>query len=387
MWYGFLGPVLTGDALFEAKMSELCRDLGDRGRRSVQTAATVAMGAAVVAGSNDKNRANSGRGGGGSGAGDDDGNGDDNPAIAALRSELRGLRVSDLRKRAVAAGVDGSSAEAALDSDDPKAALVDLLVRRRMEVGAVADVIPALEEGGEDAAAVLGACLDHAVEVLDMLSTSLPRRERKPVIELLDRVEAVSGSASSVEWCAGLSQCGESEISRLGSAVVGVTALSLSAPAATDSVRTAMLELLECVDRCGNAVLQALAVLSAGGDGEQSEDTCVMALEALGQLSNARQDENSKEEVSAAVLVLPHMVEGRPLRVRACANMALFTLGCRRGRRLMSADILDHVFSHGATMRMPLLNETGAGMLSTDALALYCASAAVLGLLFECVSE
>ena len=32
--------VLTGDALFEAKMSELCRDLGERGRVDVGGTAT-----------------------------------------------------------------------------------------------------------------------------------------------------------------------------------------------------------------------------------------------------------------------------------------------------------------------------------------------------------
>ena len=35
MWYGFFGAVLSEEGLFEGKVSELCRDLGDRGRADV----------------------------------------------------------------------------------------------------------------------------------------------------------------------------------------------------------------------------------------------------------------------------------------------------------------------------------------------------------------
>jgi hypothetical protein len=32
LWYGFYGSVLESEVAFEAKVSELCRELGDRGR-------------------------------------------------------------------------------------------------------------------------------------------------------------------------------------------------------------------------------------------------------------------------------------------------------------------------------------------------------------------
>ena len=35
VWYGFFGAVLTEESLFEGKVSELCRDLGERGREIV----------------------------------------------------------------------------------------------------------------------------------------------------------------------------------------------------------------------------------------------------------------------------------------------------------------------------------------------------------------
>ena len=56
---------------------------------------------------------------------DDDGawDGDDN-----LRFELTGLRLKQLYERAVAEGVDEIAHGDALDADDPKSALIDLLI-------------------------------------------------------------------------------------------------------------------------------------------------------------------------------------------------------------------------------------------------------------------
>ena len=47
---------------------------------------------------------------------------------AALHAVLGGLPMSELRKRAVAAGVGGDAIDEAGDSERPKVALIDLLV-------------------------------------------------------------------------------------------------------------------------------------------------------------------------------------------------------------------------------------------------------------------
>ena len=130
---------------------------------------------------------------------------EEDPTVSQLRSELESLKLRDLRKRALGAGVKAEALEEAEeDSDEPKAALVDLLLQRRRDTGAAADVLPALVAGGEAAAGVLGLCLDHAVEVLDSLSTSLQRRERKAALDLLERVEAAAAEAVEADWCGGL---------------------------------------------------------------------------------------------------------------------------------------------------------------------------------------
>ena len=48
----------------------------------------------------------------------------------ALRADLEGLRLKELRQRARAEGVAADEMEEAADSDEPKAAMVELLLRR-----------------------------------------------------------------------------------------------------------------------------------------------------------------------------------------------------------------------------------------------------------------
>ena len=51
-------------------------------------------------------------------------------AEAALRAELSGLKLTELRKRALADGADSSEVDEALDSDDPKAGLAALVLEQ-----------------------------------------------------------------------------------------------------------------------------------------------------------------------------------------------------------------------------------------------------------------
>ena len=132
MWYSFYGPVLLEDSLFEGRMSELCRDLGDRGRSENSTSGLVTVGSSSRA----------------SASGSDE----QTPQIlarehdeATFRAELHGLKVGVLRKRAMSAGISGYVVEDALDTDNPKLALMELLVQQRRESGAVANVVPALQ--------------------------------------------------------------------------------------------------------------------------------------------------------------------------------------------------------------------------------------------------
>ena len=52
------------------------------------------------------------------------------PATDSLRSELGGLRLKALLSRARADGVDADSLEDAMDNDDPKQAVIELIVQQ-----------------------------------------------------------------------------------------------------------------------------------------------------------------------------------------------------------------------------------------------------------------
>ena len=57
-----------------------------------------------------------------------------------------------------------------------------------MESAAVC--VAVLQCGGEESEATLGAALEHGLEVLEALAVSTPRRGRKSVDAVCDRIEA-----------------------------------------------------------------------------------------------------------------------------------------------------------------------------------------------------
>ena len=99
-------------------------------------------------------------------------------------------------------------------------------------------------------------------------------------------------------------------------------------------------ELLERLQQCGSAVLQAVSVLqgTTGGQGARQA-----ALEVLRGLPCTHQEAVSAEEVLAVDVVVAHMQRVIDLRhtkeaaagssnsIRVSACMGLFTLGCRNG--------------------------------------------------------
>ena len=94
MWYGFFGEVLADDSLFEGKVSELCRDIGDRSKKPLeeQEPATLATG----------------------------------QSMCVAEKQLTGLSNKQLRARAKELGATAEQLETAADADNMRAALVSL---------------------------------------------------------------------------------------------------------------------------------------------------------------------------------------------------------------------------------------------------------------------
>ena len=113
MWYGFFGSVLLDESLFGGRVSELCRDIGDRGRGAVVSAISHGVvsdggGGGVVADVNDE------------------------PANALLRLELHGLTsLRALTAKAEAAGVDEIELDVAASRDE----IVALILGAAMAAG------------------------------------------------------------------------------------------------------------------------------------------------------------------------------------------------------------------------------------------------------------
>ena len=136
---------------------------------------------------------------------------------------------------------------------------VEVLVARHREVGAAGQMVATLKGGGNAAVVLVASVLEHAASVLDGVSLTTPRKGRKALLEVVERVEALMESLDA-EWADGVSKCGEKDLDVLGSLLAGAYESSMHIAAHTT-------ELLECLERCGSVVVQSMAVLSRGGAG------------------------------------------------------------------------------------------------------------------------
>eukprot|EP01046_Picozoa_sp_COSAG06_P042713 COSAG06_NODE_5482_length_3418_cov_5.188246_1_plen_101_part_00 len=91
--------------------------------------------------------------------------------------------------------------------------------------------------------------LDHAMDVLEGLSVSSPRKMRKGVLETMERVECTVDSVVDAEWCDGVSRCDEDEMDRLSSLLVSVRGLSVSIGVSEACDVRLLLLLVDCENR------------------------------------------------------------------------------------------------------------------------------------------
>eukprot|EP01046_Picozoa_sp_COSAG06_P028656 COSAG06_NODE_2598_length_6603_cov_35.529982_2_plen_754_part_01 len=324
MWYGFYGETLTSASVFESRMDALCREIGSRGRADAMVAASSPS-------------AVTGNATGEAGVGD---------AMSGLEMELQQLKLTALQKRALSAGVAESSVVDAMDSSDPNASLIGLIVDVESRRGPADRIRSCLERGGEAGAEMITDVLDHAMEVLEGLSVSSPRKSRKGLFEMMEHVESRLETVVDVGWCDGVCLCGEEEMGQLSSLLVSVRGLSSSSSGVSET-SDAVTALLACMDRCGSVVVQSMAVLSGGSDVFDSSSSSVLSvLESLRCLSDERLDAVNADEAAAYEAVLGYLsgldaCDGGEV-VSCC--MALHTLGCRNGIALCGrVDVMELV--------------------------------------------
>ena len=201
MWYAFYGTTLSSESSFESRMDAVCREIGGRGRADAVVPASADDETPKVPEPEPEPEP------------DDDIHGEDGTA-AALRAELASLRMQVLQKRAVAEGVDADAVEDALDEDNPKAALIGLIVVVTQSRGPHDLLLSCLTGGGEAAADAIDGVLESAMSLAEQLSAASPRKARKSVRDVLESLERLCDMVDDA-WCDGMAQCSADELSAL----------------------------------------------------------------------------------------------------------------------------------------------------------------------------
>ena len=206
------------------------------------------------------------------------------------------------------------------------------LARRHLKSGTshrngVAGVLrTALRQGDGDADAVQ-TVLEHGLEVLEAASASSPRKQRKAVDSMCERVESVLEGLEGM--LAQLSTCAASELEGLVQCLCEVSGLRVNEGAAAECVETVGAA-LEALCRCSDPVVGASALVRSG----ESEDR-MRGLGVLRDLERVVLDEPEEAEVSVVSVVLSMGGDGsRSDGERGMAWMGTFALclrNCRSG--------------------------------------------------------
>jgi hypothetical protein len=177
---------------------------------------------------------------------------------------------------------------------------------------------------------MLQSMLERSLEMLDSATMGTPRRGRKALLALSERVEDVLESVDEA-LVQQLAECGVSELEALRDAVCSVERLQgveSVGPECTDAVAQALEELA----RCSDPVLVAIGQLGSGSVGERQRGLAVLSGLAREPLASW-----SSTEVSAAEAVLALLAPaddggaGMTLSEQTTAWLSLFAFAIRNG--------------------------------------------------------
>ena len=257
---------------------------------------------------------------------------------AAMRSELQGMKLRALKARAAAAGVGREALADADDTDDIREEVILLILQQEARRGPADRVFSALSAGGEAALDALSSVLDHALDVLEHVSA--PRKSRKAALELMERVEEVSETASA-EWCDSVSRCSSDRLETLASQMFAVQGLPAEKAASSDCVLLVS-TLVDALRECGSVAVQCESVLLV----ESGEDARLRALEGVRGLSTASLESVSDSEASLFDVLKDHLCGTLSCEERLACLLSVFVLGCRNGVSVVArVDMLESIFA------------------------------------------
>ena len=134
-----------------------------------------------------------------------------------------------------------------------------------------------------------------AVDVLEAMSMSSPRKSRKAIQGAMDVAEALAETVKDEAWCDRLAANGPDALEVLRRLVSSVNSLSAESSVAEALATTS--QLAQSLRRCGSPVVQSLAVLHRSGSA--GSGGVLDALEVLRGLSGDRQECSPAEESAA----------------------------------------------------------------------------------------
>eukprot|EP01045_Picozoa_sp_COSAG04_P021175 COSAG04_NODE_2250_length_4446_cov_52.316310_5_plen_794_part_00 len=224
----------------------------------------------------------------------------------------------------------------------------------------------------------LSAVLDHAMDVLEEVSRSSPRKSRKAVRSLLESVESLSERMDD-DWCDGVSRCGSGRLEGLVSRMMAVQALKPDGAAQADCI-TIVSSLLDAIRECGSVVVQCESVLAV--DAGSDESARLGALECVRGMSPASLGHVSGSEASLFAVLKDHL---RPSEgTLSCEEqlsclLSLFVLGCRNGVSVVArVDVLEALVAAMDMSVASLGAAVGSGTLDEALRA--CSAAHLVGM-------
>eukprot|EP01049_Picozoa_sp_SAG25_P016933 SAG25_NODE_4125_length_883_cov_126.173469_1_plen_293_part_11 len=183
-------------------------------------------------------------------------------------------------------------------------------------------LLTALQEGGEEAVVALARVLEHALSVLEALRMSTPRRERKVITVMSDRVEKLLDTMDENDLISQIAACEESCLVVLVERLCAVEALSEAEAGDTADAIACVEAMVDEVERCGDPVATASRMLGSNAARQRAQGLAV-----LSALPRVVLEEACDAEVACVSLVMDLSQDSRhDIAERTLAASAQFTL-------------------------------------------------------------
>ena len=243
--------------------------------------------------------------------------------------------------------------------------------------GSAEELVEVLKTGAEEAEIALATALEHALQALETLPASTPRKARKAARRICERVEAALEEVEGAR-AKQLSMCEATELLTLATLLCEVRGLAVGESGA-ECVEV-MGTLLDELDRCCDAVVGASRLLLS----TESSDR-MRGLTVLRGLERVVLAQPVEAEMAAAEVLVGLVVEAqssqRSIDEQCATWMSLFALGLRNCNEMAIVRVLCRVRME---VEACVLEVVYSGKLSgTKGMSVWCYCQATVAVFYE----